>query len=1248
MRVLIKQLILICFVLTAHKSTAQCNDPVAPGTSCVNSPLICGFSFNGYCSSLGSSNAATISPAFVFPNTVDNVQFISFTASATSVSIRIDYTNCVNDNGIEATILSSNNCSLFTSKSNFASPVGGNNNSGTFTLTGNSFTVGNHYFLVIDGSNGDICDYTITVLSGVDSNDSGVLPEISAGTLTGNSTICPNGMSNYTIPAQSNVSSYVWTLPTGATITGNSNTNIANVQFANQSGQVCVKAVSACDETNPICVNVNVTPEFDYILNDTICSGNSYTFDSQQLTSSGIYDGLFQTTNGCDSIVHLHLVVNNPETTNLGLQVICSGDCFNVGGNCHQTEGIFSDTLTAVNGCDSIVNFELKVLHAEIIGQQVLNCVNSNAILSIGNSSTGGDIHYLWTASNGGVVNGSNSANSITVTDIGTYQLEISSDLTACKVNASTDITGSLYVPLATSTSSDLICNPDSVQIAINTAETNSVYQWSGPNSFSSIIASPFVHEIGLYQVTLTDLTSLCTSTATVTVNDNKIYTDLTLPSVTLTCNQPTSDIMLTSTESPITSIWTLPDGSTVPNTDVLIGVSTPGTYHVSSTTLQGCVTVDSVIVVSTINVPDISLNIQASVCGQDSILIDVSSQSNLIDGEWIFGGNVVHNGLSYYASTSGTYDLTVTDTNGCTADTSITIVIDSTVPTISLTTDTLTCSNPSVLISTNTSALNPQYIWSGPNSFSSASANPSVSDAGNYIVTVSSSNGCTTTSSIIVVEDKTLPAVNITGNTIIQCDSINTTIFATSDNNNNTFEWFYGNAMISSSAQVAVAQDGNYVANVTSATNGCVSIDSITISSLKKFNVSLPTNVELNCSEAVKFIKVVPDYNGIFTYLWSGPNSSTSSLDSIEVSAPGNYAVTVTNEDGCKSSSAVVAVSNQIFPTIAISEPGTLTCANDIIDLNATVTDATNYSILWSTLNGTIDSGVNTLQPSVSEAGNYTIEVTNLNNNCSSQESVTVISNINPPTDIIMSAIATKCYGDDNGSILIDTVAGGTSPFTYSIGNSGFTSLKNYDYLEAGEYVISVKDALGCEYEETITVIAANNVILSLGDDVTLELGDSYTLNILTNLTQSVIDTIIWNDGYLCQNCMERDVTPLYDTKYDVQLIDTNGCKANDEIIVRVNKNKNIFIPNAFSPDGDGNNDIFAVFGDNSVVKITNFQIFNRWGEMIYATQSLQPNDTSLGWNGRNANGDPLPAAVYVYRIEVELIDGEFKVITG
>jgi len=129
-------------------------------------------------------------------------------------------------------------------------------------------------------------------------------------------------------------------------------------------------------------------------------------------------------------------------------------------------------------------------------------------------------------------------------------------------------------------------------------------------------------------------------------------------------------------------------------------------------------------------------------------------------------------------------------------------------------------------------------------------------------------------------------------------------------------------------------------------------------------------------------------------------------------------------------------------------------------------------------------------------------------------------------------------------------------------------------------------------------------------------------------------------------QDCFQQQVSPNSTTLYEVEVMDENGCIDVSNVIVNVQFDRAVYIPNAFSPNGDGINDFFRVFGNSSVLQVRNMLIADRWGEIVYEAENIRLEEEQRFWDGIH-RGEYMNDDVLVYYVVVEYIDGrteEFK----
>jgi len=272
--------------------------------------------------------------------------------------------------------------------------------------------------------------------------------------------------------------------------------------------------------------------------------------------------------------------------------------------------------------------------------------------------------------------------------------------------------------------------------------------------------------------------------------------------------------------------------------------------------------------------------------------------------------------------------------------------------------------------------------------------------------------------------------------------------------------------------------------------------------------------------------------------------------------------------------------------------------------------------------------------------AGNYQLTVTDANGCIKTiQTSLT-----EPPLlRVAYDVKDVSCFGYSDGRIRIIGL-GGRPGYTYLMDGNTFTALDSFAVPAGNSYTLYVQDAAGCLANfNPVSVEEPDLLVVNAGQDTTIKLGE--TIDIEAQLSFFDYYTYDWsiNEGDIeCPSCRKTTIQPLEDRKYYRVLVTTAaGCIATDSFLVIVEKDRNLFIPNAFSPNDDGSNDIHDVYSSNNVAMIKRYLIFDRWGELICNKENIPQRWTNFGWDG-TFRGQKMQTGVYVYMIEVEFIDGE------
>jgi gliding motility-associated-like protein len=160
-----------------------------------------------------------------------------------------------------------------------------------------------------------------------------------------------------------------------------------------------------------------------------------------------------------------------------------------------------------------------------------------------------------------------------------------------------------------------------------------------------------------------------------------------------------------------------------------------------------------------------------------------------------------------------------------------------------------------------------------------------------------------------------------------------------------------------------------------------------------------------------------------------------------------------------------------------------------------------------------------------------------------------------------------------------------------------------------------------------------------------TIIAGSSTTLSATGNL----IDKFKWSPGESlnCIDCPDPTASPNKTTEYTITVYTDFGCVDSDKVTVKVLCDESqLFIPNTFTPNGDGQNDVFYPRG-TGLDKVRSFRVYNRWGEVVFERSGMPLNDAAYAWDG-TYKGNVLPPDVFVYVVEATCEGGEIMTIKG
>ena len=907
-----------------------------------------------------------------------------------------------------------------------------------------------------------------------------------------------------------------------------------------------------------------------------------------------------------------------------------------------------------------------------------LTCIETTFTLGGATTSVGGNITYEWLDGTNTLIG---SDLNLAVTQPDDYTLIVTNTDNQCTAESSVEITENVDTPIADAGSNGtLTCDVTEVPLdGSSSTGQNLIYSWRNEAGVEvSDQPMTMVGETGTYTLIVTNTASGCTASAeAIIVPDANLPSAVATTNGILTCVNDQVTLIGSSSSSVSGGIayeWLDEDGNTLSVVEDF-AVGTAGIYTLVITDTQnGCTAATSIPVNQDITPPDADAGgNQTLICGQTSVsLVGMGSNGNNLSYQWLDeDANVIATTSTVDVAAAGNYTLIVTnDDNGCSAMAAAQVVPDNNLPTAAaVTMEDLTCTNQLVELdgTGSSTGTNITYEWQDENgTVLGNEVNLSVAAPGIYTLFVlDTNNNCESQDNVTVLEDITPPVADVINLSASDINCINNTVVldGISSQPLGVLEYSWstpdGNIVGSTDlSNITVDEAGTYTLLVTNTQNGCTHTNAMQVDADLTAPVALVNEAdELTCVLTTLTLDgTASSTNGNFTYSWTsipagGVIANGNSLQP-QINQAGTYTLLVVNGDnGCETTANVTVGENTLSPNAMAAATGEFDCLTESVSLDGSGSSVgNNFTYNWD---GPALDNPSMLNPVVSAPGLYTLLVTDTDNGCTETAEVLVTEDEDVPSAANIEINDPACFGD-NGLVNVLEVTGGEAPYLYSLdGGESFTPQGFYPAMEPGVYNLLIQDAKGCEYEEQIVIQAPIELEVTAGELETVELilGDDHQIDAEINVPLAAIDTIIWfpAEGLSCTDCLNPEVDILETTTYTITVINENGCIAIDEITLRVDKQRDVYIPNAFSPNNaDGNNDVFMLYGSESrVERVKMLRIFDRWGALVFEAYDFELADPDFAWDG-TLRGEPLNPAVFVYVTEIEFIDGVTEIFKG
>lgn len=876
------------------------------------------------------------------------------------------------------------------------------------------------------------------------------------------------------------------------------------------------------------------------------------------------------------------------------------------------------------------------------------------------------------------------NTSALTVSVEGSYRLEITNTFTGCTVSDTIDVQENIVSPIAEAGPPQQIDCQTGRAILDGSESTflEATYLWTGGDTgciTNETTVNPVVSCEGTYYITVRDAQTGCTAIDSVLVTQAAIpppimpigdtLINCEIPSIILLGNLPDEALDYQPNWCEVDT-----DGNVVLascNTGLTLEISTPGRFQFQLTDPNtGCVNNQFVSVGIDTLAPQVNAGVNDTLfCTLTELMLQGNS-SITESVEWSNPDGLTIDNLSSLSPTvyaPGIYRITATNRgNGCTSTDSVEIIRDINTPELIIPQDTsLNCEQRSLRLNasgeTNSGAL--EWLWTASASqpiVNADSPTPIISEAGIYTVQLRDPvNDCSVSATVTVEENFANPTANIIGldNLLLNCTQdtayLDANMSLPANMDGLSYRWStrgVGQLQSPLDGPTTVAMGvGLYRLIVTDNQNTCKDTLDFALSGdfqVPTFNILQPDL--LGCSDDSVDLVVTHDIDAPLTFEWSTMALMPLSNDSLTIARlPGWYQVEVTDPvNGCSAVDSILVMQTVDVPQVSIASPSSLSCDNPVVALQGQIVNAnSNIQYQWLPAGdlSVLGEGTNLLD-STKLSGFYTLLATDTVSLCSGQATVEVMESgmliqglrftiDSPPCGQLLS----------DGAISVDSVLGGTPPYLYALNDNPLQGISFFDGLALGTYDLLVTDTEGCQWEETLVINATNPLTLDLGNDLTVQLGDSVQLNSQTNRD---VTSYVWS-ALQSLTGMAPWLQPQKSQFVILTVEDENGCLATDTLWLQVEATLPYFAPTAFSPNGDNNNDRFTLFADNTVNRIIQMQIFDRWGSMVFEGLDIQPNSPGVGWDG-TLGGQALNAGVYVYLAVIELTNGQTRQVSG
>jgi gliding motility-associated-like protein len=898
--------------------------------------------------------------------------------------------------------------------------------------------------------------------------------------------------------------------------------------------------------------------------------------------------------------------------------------------------GCVQDTLLEVSADLSLPAFMLS----DTAG--LLSCTEERLLFTA--TPISGAVAFTWQGPSGSTVS---VADTLEAALPGLYALIAVNVGNGCQDTVLFEVEQDISIP-EVSILGDSVLNCHSVTLSLMAASAATGLDFIWRDASGAVLSGTGMLSVelpGAYTLLATDTLTGCAALRTIVIESDFAAPGVSLVSAgeVLNCRQTSLVLSASGNLTGLALAW-MGDGQPLGQSDSL-QVTAGGNYTLSALdTLNGCDTLLSIFIAQDTTAPVLDIvgdNLLS--CAVSSLTLSMQSSTPEVACAWQGQGS----GCELTVSAPGIYIAELTDQrNGCRSVDSIAVSqVDSLPAFMVFASAALSCRTESVVLQADTLFSAATYTWLNQNMEVLANTPMlTVSQAGIYLLEVTDSlTACSAQRAMTVEIDLDPPAGQATASGSLDCRTTAVDLTASGVADGVVLDWQDSNGQ---ALPVAVAeQAGWYYLLLTDPLNGCSRLDSVAVSvddELPALEVSSASETVLTCLRQT--VNWNASSTGMATFVWQQASGDTLAQSAAFAAVlPGLYRLTATLlRNGCARDTLVEVIEDRVPPDADIQIVQDFDCVLQEAVLSAVAND--RYAYRWS--GPDVDpASANAAAVTVFELGSYVLEVTDTVNGCTASAAIALMGDPEGIQGLTFDVQPISCNGTDDGGLTVAGGIGGTPPYFYSLNGVPIGADARASGLAAGDYTLSALDARGCSVDTVFSIAEATGHSLSVQpEQIQLRLGDSVTLRAFFNIDPSLIRQVEWlvNGQPIAEGLAALKVSPTSTTRYAVISTDENGCTSQAWVDVRVDRRNPFYVPNAFSPNGDGRNEIFAIYPGPGVQQVQRLQIFDRWGSHI-----LEQEFDVQGWDG-TYRGQLAPGGVYVFQVDLELVDGTIERYKG